>query len=421
MKIVVYTSAMLSLMVVLTCLSISSADGSEMMDSHRAKNVILMIGDGMGIAQETMARIDKAGWNLPRYADTRLYMDGMDHTGFLRTFSANSFVTDSAPASTAMATGHKTNNGVIGQDATAIPGLRDGRNLTTILELAEKAGLSTGLVTTTRITHATPAAFYAHVDNRDNESEIAEQLLTSGVEVALGGGLGYFIPTDSISPLGGKGKRADGRNLLENATSMGYMFVYNGTAFRELDINATEKLLGLFENSHMEYELIRARSSDPDPSLAEMTEKAISLLSKNQKGFFLMVEGGRIDHACHERSLENATMDTLAFDLAVGKALDFARRNNDTLVIVTADHECGGLVIQPENLESYEGGSVMPVFGSGTVEIRSPRCDFLVEMEEATHTGTDVTIRATGPGASSVYGLMDNTQVFSVVKEALGL
>jgi len=290
----------------------------------------------------------------------------------------------------------------------------------TILELAEKAGLSTGLVTTTRITHATPAAFYAHVDNRDNESEIAEQLLTSGVEVALGGGLGYFIPKESLSPLGGNGKRADGRNLLEKATSLGYMFVYNGTAFRELDINATEKLLGLFENSHMEYELIRARSSDPDPSLAEMTEKAISLLSKNQKGFFLMVEGGRIDHACHERSLENATMDTLAFDLAVGKALDFARKNNDTLVIVTADHECGGLVIQPENLESYVGG-VMPVFGSGTVEIRSPRCDFLVEKVEATHTGTDVTIRATGPGASSVYGVMDNTQVFSVVKEALGL
>ncbi|WP_369425063.1 alkaline phosphatase [Methanothrix sp.] len=421
MKMGVYTSALLSLMIMLSCVTIGSAGGSELKDSQRAKNVILMIGDGMGISQETMARIEKAGWNLSRYADTWLYMDSMEHTGILRTFSANSFVTDSAPASTAMATGHKTNNGVIGQDAIAIPGIRDGRNLTTILELAEKAGLSTGVVTTTRITHATPAAFYAHVDNRDNESEIAEQLLTSGVEVALGGGMSYFIGKNDTSPLGGKGKRTDDRNLIEMATSLGYTFVYNGTAFRGLDANSTERLLGIFENSHMEYELVRARSSDPDPSLAEMTEKAIYLLSKNPKGFFLMVEGGRIDHACHERSLENATMDTLAFDEAVGKALDFAMKNTDTLVIVTADHECGGLIIQPENLESYESGGIMPVFGSGTVEIKSPKCNFLVEMDEATHTGADVTIRATGPRASLVRGVMDNTQVFSLVKEALGL
>jgi alkaline phosphatase len=136
--------------------------------------------------------------------------------------SANAFVTDSAPAATAMATGQKTNNGVISQDATANQGKKDGKNLTTIVEMAEKAGLSTGLITTTRITHATPAAFYAHVDNRDNESEIADQLLISKVDVILGGGLQYFIGKNDTDPTGKEGKRNDDRNLLTEFQSKDY-------------------------------------------------------------------------------------------------------------------------------------------------------------------------------------------------------
>ncbi len=387
-----------------------------------AKNVILLIGDGMGFPQLGAARVALANWNLSSYAGTELNMDNMDQTGYVTTFSANSFVTDSAPAATAMATGNKTNNGVIGQDATAIQYIKDGRNLTTILELAEKAGLSTGLITTTRITHATPAAFYAHVDNRDNESEIADQLLESDVDVVLGGGLSYFVGKNETDPVGGKSKRGDNRNLIDEFMSKEYVFVYNGTAFQDVDANKTEKLLGLFETSHMQYELERLASTEKDPSLANMTEKAIAILSKNPKGFFLMVEGGRIDHASHARDLNNTTMDTLAFDNAVRTALDFAGKSNDTLVIVTADHETGGLILQPENLDKYEAGGLKPIFASGTTKTPGPRYDFITEMEEATHTAVDVPIMASGPEAEKVsQGKMDNTEIFVLMKKVLGL
>lgn len=386
-----------------------------------AKNVILLIGDGMGFPQLTLARIDKAGENLSEYGDVELSMDGMQVSSYVSTYSANSFVTDSAPAATAIASGDKTNNGVIGQDATAVQGEKDGKNLTTILEMAEKAGLSTGLVTTTRITHATPAAFYAHVDNRDNESEIADQLLESDLEVILGGGLQYFVGKNQTDPAGKSGKRTDDRNLLSEFVSQGYVAVYNGSAFQDVDANKTERLLGLFDSSHMLYELERSCSPDSEPSLADMTKKAIQILSTNPKGFFLMVEGGRIDHAAHERNLSKMAADTLAFDEAVNASLNFASHDNQTLVIVTADHECGGLALQPENLEEYEAGSIDPIFASGTAKTPGPRYDFITEMQEATHTAVDVPIMASGPGAEKVsHGKLDNTQIFSIMKEAFG-
>lgn len=384
-----------------------------------AKNVILLIGDGMGFPQLTLARIEKAGESLSQYGPLDLFMDGMDATGYVSTSSANSFVTDSAPAATAIATGNKTNNGVIGQDATAVQGKMDGKNLTSILEMAEEAGLSTGLVTTTRITHATPAAFYAHVNNRDNETEIADQLLMGNIEVILGGGLQYFLGRNDTDSAGNFGKRGDGRNLLSEFVSQGYIAVYNGSAFQNLDVLKTDKVLGLFGSSHMLYEPEREESAEP--SLADMTEKAISILSRNPKGFFLMVEGGRIDHASHERNLTKTVADTLAFDEAVNASLSFASLDNHTLVIVTADHECGGLVLQPENLEEYEGGSIDPVFASGTARTPGPRYDFITEMQEATHTAVDVPIMASGPGAEKVsHGKLDNTEIFHIMKEALG-
>lgn len=405
-----------------TCVVPSSMAQGVIDQNASAKNVILLIGDGMGFPQLTLARIDKANYNLTEYGPSKLFMDSMDQTGYVRTYSSNSFVTDSAPASTAMATGHKTNNGVLSQDATAIQGKRDGKNLTTILEMARNSGLSTGVITTTRVTHATPAAFYAHVDNRDNESEIADQLLMSNVDVILGGGLQYFVGKNQSDPTGKAGKRTDERNLIRDFESKGYVFVYNGTAFNEVDANDTKKLLGLFESSHMQYELERQQSQEKDPSLAEMTKKGIEILSANPKGFFLMVEGGRIDHAGHERNLSKTIKDTLAFDDAVNVAINFAHLKNDTLVIVTADHECGGLVLQPENLQNYEGGGIDPIFASGTTKTPGPRYDFITEMEEATHTSVDVPIMATGPGAEKVSrGMLDNTQIFSIIKEALGL
>ncbi|MFZ2472996.1 MAG: alkaline phosphatase [Methanothrix sp.] len=412
---------LLSLAIIACSLPFGIADDAAGANAS-AKDVILLIGDGMGFPQLTLARIEKAGENLSDYASTELFMDGMEQTGYVSTFSANSFVTDSAPAATAMATGHKTNNGVIGQDATAIPKKMDGKNLTTILEMAEKANLSTGLITTTRITHATPAAFYAHVDNRDNESEIADQLAKSNVEVILGGGLQYFVGKNDTDPTGKESKRNDDRNLLANFASNGYAFVYNGTAFQNIDAKKTEKLLGLFESSHLQYELERQSSPEKEPSLAEMTKKAMAILSQNPEGFFLMVEGGRIDHAGHERNLSKMVADTLAFDEAVKTALDFASKNNDTLVIVTADHECGGLVLQPENLVEYEGGVIDPIFASGTARTPGPRYDFITEMDEATHTAVDVPVMASGSGAEKVsHGKLDNTQIFEIMKEALGL
>ncbi len=382
-----------------------------------AENVILMIGDGMGFPHITAARMEKADNNLTEYADTALYMDGMEQAGYVTTFSANSFVTDSAPAATSIATGQKTNNGVIGQDATATRG-KDGKNLTTILEMAETANKSTGVVTTTRITHATPAGFYAHVDNRDNESEIADQLLESDVEVGLGGGLKFFVGKNETDPLGGKSKRSDDRNLLIAFGNKSYAVVYNESALMALDANSTDKVLGLFNNDHMKYDLERVGSGEP--SVANMTAKAIEILSKNENGFFLMVEGGRIDHASHARNLSNNNADTLAFDEAVKVALDFASENNDTLVIVTADHECGGFVLQPSDIETYEAGGVNPIFASGM--ITSPGSYNLTAGKEATHTAVDVPIMASGPGAENFgRGKMDNTDIFVLMRNALGL
>lgn len=389
-----------------------------MASESSAKNVILLIGDGMGFPHLTAARVEKAENNLTAYANTELHMDNMEQAGYVTTFSANSFVTDSAPASTAMATGQKTNNGVISQNATAIEGVRDGANLTTILEMAEDANLSTGVVTTTRITHATPAAFYAHVDDRDNESEIADQLLASDVEVILGGGLRFFVGKNETDPLGKKSKRSDNRNLLVEFGNKGYAVVHNGSALMALDANSTDKVLGLFNNDHMKYDLEREGSGEP--SVAEMAAKAIEMLSRDGDGFFLMVEGGRIDHASHARNLSNNIGDTLAFDEAVKVALDYASKNNDTLVIVTADHECGGFTLQPSDLETYEASGLNPIFASGMITTSGSYN--LTAGKEATHTAVDVPIMASGSGAENVgHGRMDNTEIFDLMRNALGL
>lgn len=416
------SAGLLLIVAVLSCSSSFGIGENATQNNESAKNVILLIGDGMGFPQLTLARIEKSNENLSQYSSDNLSMDSMEQTGYVSTFSANSFVTDSAPAATAMATGEKTNNGVISEDKTAIPKKRDGNNLTTILELAEKDGLSTGLITTTRITHATPAAFYAHVDNRDNESEISSQLLKSGTDVILGGGQQYFVGRNHTDPTGKMGGRDDDRDLLADCVSLGYTLVFNGTGLQKIDAAKTDRLLGLFSSSHMQYELERISSGDKQPSLALMTQKAIGILSRNPKGFFLMIEGGRIDHAGHERNLSRIASDTLAFDDAVRSALDFVSKKNDTLVIVTADHECGGLVLQPENLTDYEGGLLDPIFASGTVRTAGPRYDFITETDEATHTAVDVPIMASGPGAEKVsHGKIDNTRIFEIMKEALGI
>jgi len=396
---------------------ISPGMGAE---GAQAKNVILMIGDGMGYAQMTAARMEKAEGNLSMYMDTRLYMDDMEYGGHSSTHAADSFITDSAAAVTALATGQKTDIGVINQDASAVKGQKDGENLTTIQQLAEGAGKSTGVVSTTRITHATPAGFYAHVNDRDAEDLIAEQPIGSGLEVALGGGLRHFLAQNEADISGVKSSRKDDRNLLKEASSLGYAVIINRSGFDRVNGSSTEGLLGLFDESHMLYERQRINQSEPEPSLAEMTEKAIEILSQDPEGFFLMVEGGRIDHAGHERSYDNITADTLAFDEAVKVALDYANQSGETLVIVTADHECGGLVLSALDYENYSEG-YNPIFGSGVTRTPGPRYDFMGEVE-ATHTCVDVPLLASGPTSERFsHGLIDNTKIFSLMEGAMGL
>ncbi|NBC19184.1 MAG: alkaline phosphatase, partial [Bacteroidetes bacterium] len=279
------------------------------------RNIILFIADGCGPASYTMAR------DYRRYKG--LDAPGLDQyqTGSIRTFASNSRVTDSAAGATAFSAGVKTYNGAIAVDTLKRP-------VATILEAAEQRGKSTGLVATSRITHATPATFSAHVADRGEEAIIAEQQLGQGIEVLLGGGRGWFRGRAD------DGWRDDGRNLMDEAASQGYTVVQTKAAFDDV---MAPPLLGLFTDSHMAYEIDR----DPadEPSLAEMTTKAIDLLDDDRDGFFLMVEGSRIDHAGHGNDAAAHLHDILAFQDAVQAALRFADADGETLVVVTSDHE----------------------------------------------------------------------------------
>lgn len=336
-------------------LLLTSSSPLEASEEARGSSVILMIGDGMGTGQLTAAKISLG-------LDNRLNIEGMIYGGTMTTHSDSDWGTDSAASGTAMATGYKTTSGRIG----VAP---NGTTLPTVLEFAESLGMSTGLVTTTRVTYATPAAFASHVTSRAMEDEIAVQIIHSGVDVVLGGGTNFF-PAE----------------LIEEAVSLGFTYVASRADLLELAPDS-DKLLGLFTPSHMNYE--EQRNPEVEPSLAEMTDIAMELLSRNPKGFFLMVEGGRIDHAGHENNLEDAIGDTLAFDEAVGVALDFVRLQGNTTLIVTADHETGGLSI-------LEG----PVDGAPGVGWTWTR-----------HTGNLVPVYSEGPFASLFSGLIDNTDV----------
>ncbi len=275
---------------------------------HKIRNVILMIGDGMGFAQLHLTELT--------FGNTTMEHFNWTSTGYELTDSLSGEVTDSAAAGTALATGFKTYNGMI---STVI---KNGKlySVTTLLELAQKLGKSTGLVTTTRITDATPAVFASHVKNRHMEKIIAEQLIEHRVNVLFGGGLDEF-----------------NNSTLTLARELGYDVVYNRT---QLERVRGKYVLGLFAKSNIPFVLDRGRSV---PSLPTMTEKAIDLLRGNS-GFFLMVEGGRIDHACHMNDPASTVRETEEFDRAVSVALDFARLGH-TVVIVTADHETGGLTL----------------------------------------------------------------------------
>ena len=336
------------------------------------RNVIFMIGDGMGMVQIAAARIYAVG------PDRLLNIDRLPVTGLVKTHSANQLITDSAAGATALSTGVKTNNGVIGLSP-------QGDTLQTVLERLKREGKATGLVVTSTITHATPAGFAAHVSSRKNEPKIAEQLLRNRVNVLLGGGRMFFLPESAKGS-----KRPDNRDLLAEAVRGGYQVVETRD---QLAAARGPFLLGLFAAGGL-------TTKPPEPSLAEMTAKALDILSQNPRGFFLMVEGSQIDWACHANDANYEVRQMLLFDQAVGKALDFARRDGHTLVVITADHETGGMAIN--------GGS------------RSGR-PLAIAWTTTHHTGVNVPVFAYGPGAGAFSGVHDNTEIPRILARLLRL
>ena len=330
-------------------------------NERHAKNVILFIGDGMGVSTITASRIYDGQQKGGHGEENSLSFEKLPYLALSKTYSVDQQTPDSAPTMTAMVTGVKTIGDSIAvnqfvahsePDVTVV----DANRLTTILEQAKEHGLSAGVVSTARITHATPAATYAHTANRDWEgdsdlpagatvADIAAQLvdfnINGGIDVALGGGRTRFIPKTATDPeYGVAGKRKDGRDLTADWINKhsNAQYVWNKAQFDAIDPNTTDHLLGLFEPSHVHYEADRtAHDKAGEPSLTEMTTKAIDILKKNQNGYFLMVEGGRIDHAHHSGNAYRALTDTRQLAAAVQAAVE-KTNPEDTLIIVTADH-----------------------------------------------------------------------------------
>jgi len=342
------------------------------------KNVILLIGDGMGINQITAARL-----SLAEGAYAVLNLDTMPYTGFSINFAANNLVTDSAAAATALATGFRTDTGRLGT-------LPDGTAAESIILKAKERGLSIGLVATVKVTDATPAAFLVNADHRAFERDIAAAILEAGPDVLFGGGADAF----GINPFT---KKPKSNALILKALEQGYTFVADRDGLLELDITPEMKLIGLFIGGDLSFELTRLPT---EPSLLEMTGRALELVSQNPQGFFLLVEGSRIDRAGHTNSLKELVGEVLMFDQVVGLALDFARENPDTLVVVTADHETGGLTIT--------GGD--PAGENVTYAWTS-----------TAHTGSMVPIYAFGPGAERFSGTLQITDIPVRIAELMGI
>lgn len=334
------------------------------------KNIIFLIGDGMGIVQSNAVRLQILG------KDTKLNLDKMPVTGIVHTHSADDIITDSAASVTAMSTGYKTKNGMLAMNS-------DTLEVKTILEAAREKGMKTGLVATSGITHATPAGFASHVDNRGKYSLIAEQMLNERVDVMLGGGLEYFLPQKDP-----KSKREDDLNLIQKAIDSGYQILLNRD---ELAASNGDKLLGLFNEEGLKHE-------SHEPTLAEMTQKALNVLEKSKNGFFIMVEGSQIDWAGHENNFEYMQREMMDFDEAIGVAVNFARKTPGTLVVVTADHETGGMVISGGDEKNVE-----------------------ISWASKHHSGTPVIIYSYGPHAISFTGVMDNTDIPKIMGRLLNL
>lgn len=473
-------------------------------NTKKARNVILFVGDGMGVTTITAARILDGQIQGMKGEESSLSFELFPYLAHSKTYQNNQQVPDSAPTMTSLITGSKANDGmlsiapnVLGSDDWEAA-LNPENRLRTLLEEAEEHGMWTGVVSTATVTHATPGACYAHTPNRGWESDaelsagaaagdfpdIARQLLdfkiapvqmngktSPGLEVALGGGRAMFLRFDETDPEDPEihGERR-ARTLTREWQDRGGTYVWDAKGFAAIDPATTGPVLGLFEPSHMQFELDRSKDKAGEPSLTEMTEKAIQILKAGPKGFFLMVEGGRIDHAHHGGNAKRALTDTIELSRAVRRAAELM--GDDTLIIVTADHSHAftmsgyptrgnpilGLVV--ENTETglpdkaprkAQDGKPYTTLGyangpgaipcacrrapDGTMDCSClPRADLssvdttaddfqqqsLVPLGSETHGGEDVVIYARGPWAHLVQGTLEENAVYWVMSKALG-
>jgi len=339
-----------------------TAKGQEVRKTKKPKNVIVMIGDGMGTAQIYAAlTVKKDKLNIAR----------CKNIGFHKTYSSDNYITDSGAGGTAISTGTKTKNGYIAVDSLKRP-------LRTILEMAEDNKLSTGIVVACAVTHATPASFIAHVPNRELYEDIATWYIKTDVDVFIGGGRKYFE------------KRSDKINLTDSLLKRNYQVVYD---LEKLQKISSGKLAGLLYEDHPQ-----KATENRGNMLGISSSKALSLLEKNKKGFFLMIEGSQIDWAGHDNDEKYLLAEMLDFDSVVGIVLDFAQKNGETLVIITGDHETGGY--------SITGGD----WNQGKVTGKFSTTD---------HSAVMVPVFSFGPGADYFTGIMENTDIFHKIYKLL--
>lgn len=480
--------------------------GKQLVQSDTvAKNIILFVGDGMGISTLTAARIYEGQLAGNPGEEGLLSFEKYPNTALVKTYNVDAQTPDSAGTMTAMMSGLKTDVGVIGVDEDIVRGdctTVGGNEVVTYLELAEVAGMSTGVVSTARITHATPAATYAKSADRNWEDisdmpqaaidagceDIASQLVNfernlearypgidiDGIEVAMGGGRRHFLPNDPTfnSPdarSATEGDRTDGRDLTAEweAQYPSGSYVFDQAGFDAIDTTTTERVLALFNESHVQYEADRDNDISGEPSLTEQTATAIDILDNNPAGFFLMVESGRIDHSHHAGSAYSALIDTVEFATAVQAAYD-ATDPAETLILVTADHSHvftiagypqrgnpilgtvvgvgetaptlaadgkpyttlgynNGLGFRDLGMETnadatYATAAVVGRDGQDLTMVDTASTGFhqeaLVPLGSETHSGEDVSLHATGPGSQYVQGEIEQNVVFHVMNQA---
>ncbi|MFT5751169.1 MAG: alkaline phosphatase [Flavobacteriales bacterium] len=337
---------------------------SENLDPRTPKNVILMIADGTGLSQISALQFYKQG---------PINYDRFRHIGLIKTSSALELITDSAAGATAFSAGIKTYNGAIGVDTDTIP-------TPSILEELEARNYDTGVIATSTITHATPASFYAHVDSRRKEALIAQHLINSKVDFFAGGGRAFF------------NAREDGKDYLAILRNKGFQ-VETDTLDPTTLMDGQKKYAYLLADEGMP-KMIEGRGN----FLPDATRLGIERLSKNKKGFFLMVEGSQVDWAGHSNEAEYLTKEIIDFDNALGVVLDYAEKDGNTLVIVTADHETGGFTL------ASDGGNyntIKPTFSTGG------------------HSGTMVPVFSYGPGSENFMGTYENTEIYQKLKKLL--